>query len=211
MNRSFKLFQAVAIACLSGTLLLAACGEKPTTTTSTTVAPIDANAPNAGKIAFVNLDTLENKYEYFKAKKVEFEKRQKGMQDEVERLARNFQNEVAAFQKKAQAGTLTQAEGEAAQKRLASMQGNLEQRQQSLSEQLMKEQETFNMELQKRLDAFLITYNKEKGYDYILSYIKGGNILYANSALDITDDVIRGMNEGDKKGANQPATADSAK
>jgi len=211
MNKSVKLFQVAAIACLSGSLLLTSCGEKTTTTKSTAVTPIDANAPNTGKIAFVNLDTLESNYEYFKSKKIAFEKRQKGMQDEVERLARNFQSEVAAFQKKAQAGTLTQTEGEAAQKRLAGMQENLEKRQQSLGEQLMKEQEAFNLELQKRLDDFLVSYNKDKGYDYILSYLKGGNILYANSALDITADVIRGMNEADKKGGQSPDSADAGK
>jgi len=131
------------------------------------------------------------------------------MEGEVERLAKNLQNEYAAFQKKAQAGTLTQAEGEAGQKRLGQMQQNIEEQRQKLGAQLMKEQDAFNAELQQRLDDYLIKYNADKGYDLILSYVKGGNILFANKALDITDDVIKGMNSED--GSKPAAKADTAK
>ncbi len=190
-------------------LFLASCGDKKNTAATkpadkATEAP--ATTPT-GKIAYVNLDTLEVKYEYFKSRKAEFEKKTAGMEAEVERLAQSFQNEYAAFQKKAQAGTLTQAEGEAAQKKLGQMQQNIESRRQTLQAQLMKEQETFNKELQKRLDDYLVKYNADKGYDFILSYVKGGNILFANKALDITAEVIKGMNTED--GA-KPA-ADSSK
>lgn len=212
MKPTKKIFPLMITACLSGSLFLSACGDKSGTannTASTNTAATTSTA-NSGKIAYVNLDTLENNYEYFKTKKAEFEKRQKAMQDEVERLARTFQSELTAFQQKAQAGTLSQSEGEAGQRRLAGMQENLEKRQQSLTEQLMKEQEAFNMELQKRLDDFLGSYNKDKGYDYILSYIKGGNILYAQPSLDITADVIAGMNEADKKNGTS-TTKDTTK
>ncbi len=212
MKPTKKIFPLMITACLSGSLFLSACGDKSGTAnnTASTNTAATTSTDNSGKIAYVNLDTLENNYEYFKTKKAEFEKRQKAMQDEVERLARTFQSELTAFQQKAQAGTLSQSEGEAGQRRLAGMQENLEKRQQSLTEQLMKEQEAFNMELQKRLDDFLGSYNKDKGYDYILSYIKGGNILYAQPSLDITADVIAGMNEADKKNGTS-TTKDTTK
>lgn len=176
---------------------LASCGDKKSADKSASKATEAPATTPTGKIAYVNLDTLETKYEYFKLRKAEFEKKTAGMEAEVERLAQSFQNEYIAFQKKAQAGTLTQSEGEAAQKRLGEMQQNIESRRQSLQTQLMKEQEIFNKELQKRLDDYLVKYNTDKGYDFILSYVKGGNILFANKALDITEDVIKGMNTED--------------
>jgi len=185
--------------CLAGSLLLGACNEQ---VAQTSPAADSVSSAASLKIAYVNLDTLESNYEYFKTKKIEFEKRQQSMQNEVERLARNFQQELTAFQKKVQAGSLTQTEGEAAQKRLAGMQENLERRQQSLGQQLMTEQEAFNLDLQKRLDDFISVFNKDKGYDFILSYVKGGNILFANPNLDITQEVISGMNEMDKGAKN---------
>ncbi len=109
------------------------------------------------------------------------------------------------MQKKAQANTLTQTEYEAAEKRLMQMRQSLETRKQSLSDQLMKEQEDFNKDLKTRLNSFIEEYNKSHHYDYILSYSDGGSsILYANKQFDITKDVVDGMNatsknEGDKK------------
>ncbi len=108
------------------------------------------------------------------------------------------------MQKKAQANTLTQADYEAAQKRLGQMQQSLEARKQSLTEQLMKEQDDFNKNLKSSLDSFIEEYNKNHHYDYILSYAgSGSSILYANKQLDITKDIVDGMNAAAKNGGNK--------
>jgi outer membrane protein len=76
------------------------------------------------------------------------------------------------------------------------MQGqqSLETRKQSLAEQLVKERDEFNEEIHSLLDSFLTEYNKTKGYDYILTYTRSGQIMFADKRLDITQDVIEGMN-----------------
>ena len=76
------------------------------------------------------------------------------------------------------------------------MQQSLQLREQALTEQLLKEKDAFNQKLHDDLNDFLEEYNKDKGYDYILSYSEiGSQILLANKDLDITQDVIEGMNE----------------
>ncbi len=153
-----------------------------------------ATGSSKGRIAFVNIDTLEAHYTYLKAKKDEFEKRQQSVQAELVRSQQQMEKDYADVQRKYQAGTLTQAEGEAAQKRLGQMNQSLETRKTAVAEQLMAEQAAFNKDLKDRLDKFLEGYNKEKQFDYILSYQPGGSILFANPQLDITEDVIKGMN-----------------
>ncbi len=147
-----------------------------------------------GRIAFVNIDTLEANYTYLKNKKAEFEKRQDAVKAELVRSQQQMDADIANVQRKYQAGTLTQAEGEAAQKRIAQMGQSLETRKTAVTEQLMAEQEAFNKDLKDRLDNFLAEYNKDKHFDYILSYAPSGSILYASKELDITQDVIKGMN-----------------
>ena len=121
------------------------------------------------------------------------------MQNELERSAQQFQTRVSDFQRKVQSNSITQAEGEATQKQLAQMQQSLQLREQALTEQLLKEKDAFNQKLHDDLNAFLEDYNKDKGYDYILSYSQvGSQILLANKALDITADVIEGMNARSK-------------
>lgn len=157
---------------------------------------------SAARIAYVNIDTLESQYEYLKTKKKDFEERKKGMSDELERSQRQFQQDYMAAERKANAGTLTQAEYESTSKRLVQMKQSLEAREAALTEKLLKEQDEFNKDLQKRLDEFLKEYNKDKHYDYILSHSKAvGFIMLANDELDITADVVNGMNELYKKEA----------
>lgn len=185
-----------------GLLLLSAlfpsCKSSSTKDTPATVAANStvATPVNGAKIAYVNIDTLESKYEFLKSKKEEFKKRQEDMEAELQSSYQKMQADAAEVQKKAQANTLTQSEYEAAQKRLMQMEKSLETRKQTLTDQLMKEQDDFNKDLKKRLDAFIAEYNKTKHYDYILSYTSAGgsSIIFANKDLDITKDVVDGMN-----------------
>ncbi len=160
-----------------------------------------SNIPVTGKIAYVDIDTLEANYEYLKTKKEDFKQRQAQMEGELESSYQKMQADAAEVQKKNQAGTLSQAEGEAAQKRLGQMQQSLQTRKDALTQQLVKEQEDFNKDLKGRLDAFLSDYNKDKHFDYIFSYSASaaGTILYANTGLNITEEVIKGLNDLSKK------------
>jgi len=181
-------------------------GNKTTPAAAPAPASTSTGAPATGKIAYVNIDSLEAKYELLKAKREDFKKRQEQMESELQRSYMSWQADVQEMEKKARANQLTQGEAEAAQQRLGQMQQTLQSRKESLTDQLMKEQEEFNKDLKKRLDAFLEDYNKNHSYDYILSYSSSASpILWANKALDITNDVVNGMNtaakndEGKKK------------
>lgn len=156
-------------------------------------APITSSAQT--RIAYVNIDTFEANYEYLKTKRAEFQKKQESMRAELQNSERQMQSDIAALQRKAQAGTLTQAEGEAGERRIIQMQQSLRTREQALTEQLLTEQDEFNNNLHQQLDSFIKDYNKDKRFDYILSYSRSGQVIYANEALDITKDVIKGMNE----------------
>lgn len=159
-----------------------------------------ANGGAATRIAYIDIDTFEAHYEYLKAKRADFTKRQESMQAELERSAAQLRANAQEFQQKVQSGNISQSEGEATQKKLMQMDKSLQLREQSLTEQLLKEKNEFNDQLHKSLDSFLAEYNKDGQYDYILSYSKAvSQILFASKDLDITDDVIKGMNERSKK------------
>jgi outer membrane protein len=192
---------AIAVGCwlLTAVLVLPGCtpaNNKGTATTAGAVAPAAGAAVGGTKIAHVNIDTLESQYEYLKTKREEFRKRQSQMEVELQSSYQKMQSDAGEIQKKAEARTLTQTEYESAQKRLLQMEKSLETRKQALTEQLVKEQEEFNKDLKSRLDAYITEYNKNHNYDYILSYSgAGSSILYANKSLDITKEIVDGMNQ----------------
>jgi len=160
---------------------------------SNTGAPATAAGP---RIAYVDLDSVESHYEYFKEKKSELEKRQQAIDNELKANLRALQNEAADFQRRANNNQLTQSEGEAAQRTLMEKQQQLEAKRQNLSQQYMEQEAKFNEDLQKRLDEFLKTFNSDKKYSFIFSYRSGAsNILYKDESLDITAPVIDGLNK----------------
>ncbi len=190
MNTFFG-FRTLAITGFIAIVGFSACNNKPATTTASS-----STIPGtvSGRFAYVNLDSLEEHYTFWKTKKQEMMAQQASIESELQRSAQQLQSDYAAMQQKAKAGTLSQAEGEAAQQRLAQMQQSLESRRATLSEKLQKDQMEFSQTLQKSLDDYLATYNKDNKFDFIFSYTKAGAILYANKALDITNDVIKGLN-----------------
>ena len=58
-----------------------------------------------------------------------------------------------------------------------------------------EEQAKFNESLYSKLSSYLKEYNKGKNYTFILGYQKGGGILFANDSLDITAQVLSGLNK----------------
>ena len=51
-------------------------------------------------------------------------------------------------------------------------------------------------ELKTKIDGFLATYNKEKGYSYIFSTSNSLNVLfYKDSTYNITNEVVEGLNK----------------
>lgn len=162
---------------------------------TTTVAPAANNVQvkESGLIAYVDLDSLEANYTLFKDKKNELEKKQKNIETTLTQRAAAFQKELYELQERA--ATMTQSEGEAAQKRMYQKQMELEEMRDRMTKQFVDEQEAFNSELQSRLDSFLLKYNADKRYSFVFSHIKGGPLLYHDEAYNITNDVVKGMNE----------------
>jgi outer membrane protein len=186
-------------------VLFVACqqgGKNVNHTDSSSTPGSNAGAPltAGGRIAYVDLDSVEAHYEYFKEKKSELEKRQQAIDNELKGNLRALQNEAADFQRRANNNQLTQSEGEAAQRTLMEKQQQLEAKRQNLSQQYMEQEAKFNEDLQKRLDDFLKIFNSDKKYAFIFSYRSGAsNILYKDESLDITAPVIDGLNKIEAK------------
>src|ERR1043165_1054399 len=83
---------------------------------------VPVRTTGGANIAYVNIDSLESRYELLKTKREEFKARQAQMENELQRSYGQMQSDANEIQKKAQTNSLTQSEYEAAQKRLMQMQ-----------------------------------------------------------------------------------------
>ena len=159
--------------------------------------PVVQSAPAAtlpaGSIVYVNSDSLLDAYDFYKSKKSAFESSQKKMQTELKSASDKLQQDVMDYQQ--QAGAMTENQRIEKEEQFAKRQQQLMQRKDELLDKLDEEQSKGSEELYDRLNAFLKKYNRDKNYMYVLGYQKGGGILMANDSLNITADVIKGLNE----------------
>lgn len=145
------------------------------------------------RIAYVNSDTLLANYQFFQTKREELEKKAENLQKEYENRARGLQNEIATFQQNA--GGMTMNQARAVEEDLRKKQQNLLQYQQNLSNQLLEEETKVNDDLYERVADFLEDYGKNRDFKLVLTYTKNSGVLYADDSLDITQQVVEGLNQ----------------
>ena len=58
-----------------------------------------------------------------------------------------------------------------------------------------------------KVSDYLQDYGTDKNLQLVLTYTKGSGVLYANDSLDITDQIIFGLNEAYSQAQNGGATS----
>ena len=153
-------------------------------------APSTAQTQTEGiKIAYVNIDSLLNNYKFSVTLRNEMLRKGENMRMTLAEKAKAIQADMEDFQRKVENNVYATR-----QARILKSQeeyGRLEQR---LVGELSVEENKNNITLRDSINNFLKDYNKAKGYDLILSRM-ADNILLANESLDITKEVIDGLNE----------------
>lgn len=169
---------------------------------NTKVAGNDTAANKPLKIAYVDLDSIQEKYDYYREKMTEFEKKKESADRDLNNSFQRIENERVAFVQRGNA--ITQVEAEAFQRDYARKMQNLEQQKANMERQIQEEGIKTMEELKKKINAFLTDYNTTKSYSYIFSYSSGINMLfYKDTAYNITNEVVDGLNQAYK--ATKPA------
>lgn len=152
----------------------------------------DSPVPGDLKIAYINSDSVLQHYDYLKANRVQIEEKTKKIEQEYRNRAQGLQNEITAYQRNVSNMTLGQVK--AVEEDLGKKQQNLQMYQQSLSQQLMEEEAKLNKELYERVTTYLKKYAAEKNLQVVLKYDPTSDVLFAGEALDVSNDVIQGLN-----------------
>jgi outer membrane protein len=148
------------------------------------------------KMAYFDMDSLQNNYEYFKDALNELKAKEQNMNNELASLERGYQKKIADWQQKG--NSMSQNEAEAAQREYQQMQQTYQQRRETLEQQLVNQQIEYKKSIKGKIEDFLKDYNKDSRFAYILSY-EPQLMFYKDSAYDITKDLVNGLNAQYKK------------
>ena len=145
-------------------------------------------------VAFVNNDSILGSYELVKKMRADLEAKGKRLEGEVASKQQAFEKDAAYFQDQVAKKSISDQSAQ-------EIYGQLQQNQKAIYDlrdryaaELQQSEMDMNVALIDSVMNFLKRYNDKYKFDYILGFTKGGNILFANDTLDVTNDVIKELN-----------------
>jgi len=146
------------------------------------------------KIAYVNGDSILMNFDEFRTESEAMDAKQRKAEEDLQKKGAALEREFMTYQQQAQKGTMTGKEMEAREKYLSGKQEALMAERDKAAKEIMDETTEINDRLQKVLQDKLKEIKEKEGYDFILSYIAGGPILIADEKYDITEQVLKELN-----------------
>ncbi|MBO5698912.1 MAG: OmpH family outer membrane protein [Bacteroidaceae bacterium] len=180
---SFLIFTATA--------LMAACNGQQTN--STNANSNDSTSTQGVTFAYVDMDTLQAKYQYYLDCRSELETAYNGYQATLAKKESSLQSKVADFQKKAQEGRfVSEVEFNNAQAALAKEQATLEQLSQKYMQLYAEKEMSMNKAINDSIQNYLTEYNAT--HQFTMIFYKAV-IMHCDTSLNITNEIVEGLNQ----------------
>jgi outer membrane protein len=191
MNRSviMKNYLIIMVIAVAAMVAAAGCGPNQAEPAETGTTLQDRG------IAYVELDTVIAYFDMANDKGAELDEKTKSSEAELTAKSQAFDRDVRDYQNKAQKGLITRATAAEMEQTLSQQQQNLLALRDQMAMNLNEESVVAQRQVLEYINQFLVEYNEEHGYQYILAKQFPGPILYSDTTMDITDDVITGLNE----------------
>ena len=149
------------------------------------------------KIAYVEVDSIMSQYKFCKEYSLILQKKGQNIQNTLAQKQQALQAAAANFQQKVQQNAYTREQAEGVNASLQKQNNDLQILNQRLSAEFQNETDQFNKALRDSIQHYLASYNKDKKYSIIFSK-QGDNLLYADNAYDITNEIAAGLNKAYK-------------
>ena len=150
---------------------------------------------NGIKIAYINLDTVMYCYEFALDINKEMISKEARISATLDGKRKKLEEEIADFEYRCNAKLLATEEQFIEERdKIIKKEQEFVKLRDELYTQLESENMARSKELRDSINSYILEHNQTKGYDFILTKI-GDNILYANSTLDITMEIVEGLNK----------------
>jgi outer membrane protein len=148
------------------------------------------------RIAYFDMDSINNSFVLIKDVKAELSKEEEKINATLTNLQKTYNDRITHYQ--GQQASMSQVESEKANRDILQLQDKIRSTKQEMEQRYQDLYMRKMQDVKAKVEDYLKEYNKDKGYAYILAY-EPGFIFYRDSALNITADIIAGLNEKYKK------------
>ena len=161
------------------------------------------NVAGAGSIVYIDLDRILMEYDMANDLRSVVETKVQNIQAEVNRRGTKLEKDVKSFQEKMEKGLMTRSVAEVQGQKLQQQEQDFNVYAAQKQQEIQEEQVVMMNQLGDAIKTFLDKYNAEKQYAMILTNQGGAPVITGDAALNITDDVLAGLNEEYIKTKNQ--------
>lgn len=146
------------------------------------------------RIAYIDTAKLMEGYEGMKQARAQYRQKAEVWQANVDTLVSEVQQQIKTYEK--ESAGMSAKEKELSQQLIRSKQQQLGEYQKAIQEKARQADVEMTQQVLATVNAYLTDYGKAHNYRIILAATDAGNIIYAEEGMDITADVLEGLNEG---------------
>ncbi len=165
-------------------------------------APQSANLSNNGveaKIAFFNTDTVFQNYDLVDELGEDLKKEKEKLEGSFNAKQASFEQKVKNYQNNVKNNTINATQAQNAENLLMKEREEIMKMNEEFTQQLMVKEAEINKKITEDIIAYANKFNTKYGADYILGYTKGGPIIVVNEKMDVTKEIIEGLNKEHKE------------
>lgn len=145
------------------------------------------------KLVYVDSGKLVNEYKGMQDARAVYQKKAATWKANIDTLTSEVQQRIMNYEK--ESSKLTAKERQLSEELIRTKQKQLMEYQQAMNTQAKQEDSKMTGEVVQQINAYLKKYGEENGYKIVMAATEYGNIAYADEGLDITEDVLEGLNQ----------------
>ena len=186
MKKTLLIISAIAV--------LAGCNQPKTSDSAVAENATEVTSAEGG-IVYIDLDRIIAEYDMANDLRSVVETKADGITKEINRRGTKLENEAKAFQEKIDKGLMTRSTAEVQAQKIAKQEQEFNAYAQQKQQEIMEEQQVMMNQIADAIKTYLEKYNAEKKYALIITNQGGVPVITGDASLNITDEVLAGLNE----------------
>lgn len=169
--------------------------SKKAATTEESADQIPSTTDVKSGIVYIDIDSVVSNYDMNFALQKELQEKLKTSEAQLASKERDYKKKLEDYQYKAGRGLITRSEAAEIEQNLMQQQQQFFQLQQQLQGQLAEEEQVAFRKVLNSIMVYLDGLEETHQYQFVLGRTFGGSVLYAKDNLNITQQVITGLNQ----------------
>lgn len=146
-------------------------------------------------VAYIIVDSLMRNYLYYKKIETQYQSIVKQEDSKLQQQGQAFEQEVYQLQMQVQKGLITTRDAQVKEQELQQKQQKLMEWQQTKQQELANKEQLLMKELLDSVQVAIKFHNTDNKYEIVLNNAFNSSVLYAKEHLNITDTILKIMNE----------------